>query len=78
MVSTLHDMVLQAATKYAHENAVCFHASQEPAVFYTYKNMMKLADELAVFLKLYCSNGESCKIGLYCNPGINLPSYIMG
>ncbi|OCT99521.1 beta-alanine-activating enzyme [Xenopus laevis] len=78
MSSTLQEMVSHAASKHGRRNAVCFHSFQEAPVFYTYSKMMQLAEELALFLKSHCCYMETCKIGLYCNPVINLPSYIIG
>ncbi|XP_075422266.1 beta-alanine-activating enzyme isoform X2 [Ascaphus truei] len=78
MESTLHEMVVHAAARHADRNAVCFHSYEQPPVFYTYRKMMQLAQELTVFLKSHCSDRKKCQIGLYCHPGINLPSWILG
>ncbi|KAM4807668.1 beta-alanine-activating enzyme [Rhinophrynus dorsalis] len=78
MESTLHEMVLNAATHHADRNAVCFHANVQPPVFYTYRKVMQLTGELTAFLKSHCYGAENCKVGLYGHPGIHLPSCIMG
>ncbi|XP_013920285.1 PREDICTED: acyl-CoA synthetase family member 4-like [Thamnophis sirtalis] len=76
---TLHEMVQTAARLYPERRAVCFDAcnSQIP-VYYKYKTVMRLATELTDFLRKHCNLTENLEIGLYCYPGINLPSWILG
>ncbi|KAM4710151.1 beta-alanine-activating enzyme isoform 2-T2 [Discoglossus pictus] len=76
MDSTLHELVLHAAAHHAYRHAVCFHSYERLPEYYTYNKLVTLAKELANFLKFHC--GERCKIGLYCQPGVNLPSWILG
>ncbi|KAM9143776.1 beta-alanine-activating enzyme isoform 3-T4 [Pangshura tecta] len=76
---TLHEMVHQAASLYSDRKAVCFdECNDKPPVFYTYKEVVSLATELTVFLQNYCDQRGRFEIGLYCYPGINLPSWILG
>ncbi|XP_044873883.1 beta-alanine-activating enzyme isoform X7 [Mauremys mutica] len=76
---TLQEMVHQAASLYSDRKAVCFdECNDKPPVFYTYKEVVSLATELTVFLQNYCDQRGRFEIGLYCYPGINLPSWILG
>ncbi|XP_053885566.1 beta-alanine-activating enzyme isoform X2 [Malaclemys terrapin pileata] len=76
---TLQEMVHQAASLYSDRKAVCFDEyDDKPPVFYTYKEVVSLATELTVFLQNYCDHRGRFEIGLYCYPGINLPSWILG
>ncbi|KAM7168240.1 beta-alanine-activating enzyme isoform 2-T3 [Macrochelys suwanniensis] len=76
---TLQEMVHQAASLYSDRKAVCFdECNDKPPVFYTYKEVLSLATELTVFLQNYCDHRGTFEIGLYCYPGINLPSWILG
>lgn len=72
-------MVNQAASLYSDRKAVWFdQCNDEPPTFYTYATVVKLATELTAFLQKHCSHQGKCEIGLYCYPGINLPSWILG
>lgn len=76
---TLHDMVAQAASLHSGRKAVWFDECNDgPPTFYTYATVIKHAMELTAFLQKYCDPQERCEIGLYCSPGINLPSWILG
>ncbi|OXB55049.1 hypothetical protein ASZ78_015064 [Callipepla squamata] len=76
---TLHDMVAQAASLHAGRKAVWFdECNGRPPTSYTYATVMKLAMELTAFLQKCCGPQGKCEIGLYCYPGINLPSWILG
>ncbi|XP_019381580.1 PREDICTED: acyl-CoA synthetase family member 4 isoform X2 [Gavialis gangeticus] len=76
---TLQEMVHQAATLYSDRNAVCFdECNDKRPIFYTYNMVANLATELTVFLQKHCDQRRRCEIGLYCYPGINLPSWILG
>uniref|UniRef100_A0A8C3SX73 AMP-dependent synthetase/ligase domain-containing protein n=1 Tax=Chelydra serpentina TaxID=8475 RepID=A0A8C3SX73_CHESE len=76
---TLQEMVHQAASLYSDRKAVCFdECNDKPPVFYTYKEVLSLATELTVFLQNYYDHRGTFEIGLYCYPGINLPSWILG
>ncbi|XP_038254641.1 beta-alanine-activating enzyme isoform X1 [Dermochelys coriacea] len=76
---TLQKMVHQAASLYSDRKAVCFdECNDKSPVFYTYKEVVSLATELTVFLQHYCDHRGTFEIGLYCYPGINLPSWILG
>nr|XP_003221627.2 PREDICTED: acyl-CoA synthetase family member 4 isoform X1 [Anolis carolinensis]XP_016849521.1 PREDICTED: acyl-CoA synthetase family member 4 isoform X1 [Anolis carolinensis] len=68
-----------AARLHPERRAVCFdECNSEAPVTYTYKAVITLADELTALLRKHCEFGESLEIGLYCYPGINLPSWIIG
>ncbi|NWJ07217.1 ACSF4 enzyme, partial [Crypturellus undulatus] len=76
---TLQAMVSDAAGLHPDREAVRFDACDgEPAACYTYATVAKLAAELAAFLRERCDHQRQCEIGLYCHPGINLPSWILG
>lgn len=76
---TLQGMVQTAASLYPERRAVCFdECSSNTPVFYTYKTVIRLATELTDFLRKHCCVTECLEIGLYCYPGINLPSWILG
>ncbi|XP_069833752.1 beta-alanine-activating enzyme isoform X2 [Dendropsophus ebraccatus] len=76
MEGTLHDVVVQAAALHRDRRAVCFQPYNKVPVYYTYLEMLQRAEELTLFLK--CHDVESKTIGLYCQPGINVPSWILG
>ncbi|XP_070613319.1 beta-alanine-activating enzyme [Erythrolamprus reginae] len=76
---TLHEMVQNAAKLYPERRAVCFDAcNHQVPVYYKYKTVISLAAELTDFLRKNCNFVENLEIGLYCYPGINLPSWILG
>ncbi|XP_054584889.1 beta-alanine-activating enzyme [Eptesicus fuscus] len=76
---TLQELVHQAASIYSNKIAVCFdECNDQPPVYYTYKNLVSAASELANFLLLHCDFQGIREIGLYCHPGINVPSWILG
>ncbi|XP_053259085.1 beta-alanine-activating enzyme isoform X1 [Podarcis raffonei] len=76
---TLHEIVQTAASLYPERRAVCFdECINKVPVIYTYKTVINLAIELTDFLKKHCNFTERFEIGLYCYPGINLPSWIIG
>ncbi|KAM9678464.1 beta-alanine-activating enzyme isoform 3-T5 [Trichechus inunguis] len=76
---TLQELVHQAASLYSDRIAVCFDEcnSQHP-IYYTYKTLVNDASKLSNFLQLHCDFQGIQEIGLYCRPGINLPSWILG
>ncbi|XP_077158160.1 beta-alanine-activating enzyme isoform X2 [Paroedura picta] len=76
---TLQQIVQTAANLYPERRAVCFDDCNNtvPAV-YTYKTVITLATELTDFLRGKCNPTADFVIGLYCCPGINLPSWIIG
>ncbi|XP_055485176.1 beta-alanine-activating enzyme isoform X1 [Psammomys obesus] len=76
---TLQELVQQAAAMYLDRRAVCFDEgnSQLPTC-YTYKTLLSEASELSSFLLAHCDFGGIREIGLYCQPGINVPSWILG
>ncbi|NXL95285.1 ACSF4 enzyme, partial [Alectura lathami] len=76
---TLHDMVRRAASLYSGRTAVRFDGGgEEPPAHYTYASVVSLASELTALLQKHCGPRGECAIGLYCYPGINLPSWILG
>ncbi|KAM6261663.1 beta-alanine-activating enzyme isoform 2-T2 [Porphyrio hochstetteri] len=76
---TLQELVNQAARQYSDRKAVWFdECNDKPPAFYTYATVVKLAMELTAFLQKHCDQQGTCEIGLYCYPGINLPSWILG
>ncbi|XP_063314106.1 beta-alanine-activating enzyme isoform X1 [Pelobates fuscus] len=75
---TLHEMVLKAAAQHEDRHAVCFHPIKQQPLFLTYRELTTVSGELTAFLKLHCLDTETCRIGLYCHPGIHLPCWIMG
>ena len=76
---TLQELVHRAARLYSDRKAVWFdECNGKPPAFYTYAAVVKLATELTAFLQKHCDQQGKCEIGLYCYPGINLPSWILG
>ncbi|XP_069869292.1 beta-alanine-activating enzyme isoform X1 [Dipodomys merriami] len=76
---TLQDLVHQAASLYLDKVAVCFdECNNQPPIYYTYKTVVNTASELSNFLLSHCDFQGIQEIGLYCEPGINLPSWILG
>ncbi|XP_069712116.1 beta-alanine-activating enzyme isoform X2 [Phaenicophaeus curvirostris] len=76
---TLQEMVKQAASLHSDRKAVWFDdCNDKPPNSYTYATVVKLAMELTTFLQQHCDERGKCEIGLYCYPGINLPSWILG
>lgn len=76
---TLQELVHQAASTYSNKIAICFdECNDQPPVYYTYKNLINVASELSNFLLLHCDFQGIREIGLYCHPGINVPSWILG
>ncbi|XP_029333196.1 beta-alanine-activating enzyme-like [Mus caroli] len=76
---TLQELVLQTASVYMDRTAVCFdEGNNQHPVCYTYKALLSKASELSGFLSAHCDFGGIREIGLYCQPGINLPSWILG
>lgn len=76
---TLQELVQTAANLYPVRRAVCFDAcSGQASVTCTYKAVIDLATNLSDFLRKHCTLPENSEIGLYCYPGINLPSWIIG
>ncbi|XP_045387626.1 beta-alanine-activating enzyme isoform X5 [Lemur catta] len=76
---TLQELVHQAASLYLDKVAVCFdECNNQPPLYYTYKTVVNIASELSNFLLLHCDFQGIREIGLYCQPGINLPSWILG
>ncbi|XP_053113285.1 beta-alanine-activating enzyme isoform X2 [Hemicordylus capensis] len=76
---TLQEMVQTAASLYPERRAVCFDESNnKAAVIYTYRTVINLATKLTDFLREHCCLTENLEIGLYCYPGIDLPSWILG
>ncbi|NXJ47760.1 ACSF4 enzyme, partial [Spizaetus tyrannus] len=76
---TLQELVNRAASLYSDRKAVWFdECNDKPPTFYTYATVVKLAVELTAFLQKHCDPQGKCEIGLYCYPGINLPSWILG
>nr|XP_009914377.1 PREDICTED: acyl-CoA synthetase family member 4 isoform X1 [Haliaeetus albicilla] len=76
---TLQELVNCAASLYSDRQAVWFdECNGKPPTFYTYATVVKLAMELTAFLQKHCDPQGKCEIGLYCYPGINLPSWILG
>uniref|UniRef100_A0A8C3R3D4 Beta-alanine-activating enzyme n=1 Tax=Cyanoderma ruficeps TaxID=181631 RepID=A0A8C3R3D4_9PASS len=75
----LQELVARAAALHSDRAAVCFdECTGKPPAFYTYATMVELAVELTAFLQKHCGHQGKCEIGLYCYPGINLPSWILG
>ncbi|KAM9329496.1 beta-alanine-activating enzyme [Gastrophryne carolinensis] len=78
MEETLHRMVREAAALHKDRDVVCFQPYSGPPVCCTYKDMMHHADELTCFLKSSLHDLQKDVIGIYCQPGIHLASWIMG
>ncbi|XP_060102373.1 beta-alanine-activating enzyme [Heteronotia binoei] len=76
---TLQQIAQTAANLYPERRAVCFdECNNKIPATYTYKTVTTLATELTDFLRGKCNLTGNLVIGLYCYPGINLPSWIIG
>ncbi|XP_010133244.1 PREDICTED: acyl-CoA synthetase family member 4 [Buceros rhinoceros silvestris] len=76
---TLQELVNQAASLYSDRKAVWFdECNGKPPTFYTYATVLELAVDLTAFLRKHCDQQGKWEIGLFCYPGINLPSWILG
>lgn len=75
----LQELVARSAGLHSDRAAVWFdECTGKPPAFYTYATVVELAVELTAFLQKHCDHRGKCEIGLYCYPGINLPSWILG
>ncbi|XP_052054639.1 beta-alanine-activating enzyme isoform X1 [Apodemus sylvaticus] len=76
---TLQELVLRAASLYLDRTAVCFDdGNSQPPVCCTYRALLSEASALSDFLRAHCDFGGIREIGLCCQPGINLPSWVLG
>ncbi|NWQ70771.1 ACSF4 enzyme, partial [Neopipo cinnamomea] len=76
---TLQELVARATSLHSDRAAVWFdECTGKPPAFHTYTTVVELARELTAFLQMHCDQQGKCEIGLYCYPGINLPSWILG
>nr|XP_058154058.1 beta-alanine-activating enzyme isoform X2 [Dasypus novemcinctus] len=76
---TLQELVHQTASLHLDKIAVCFdECNNQSPVYYTYKTVINAASELSNFLLLHCDFQGIWEIGLYCHPGINVISWILG
>ncbi|NWT00809.1 ACSF4 enzyme, partial [Mionectes macconnelli] len=76
---TLQELVAGAASLHSDRAAVWFdECTGKPPAFHTYATVVELARELTAFLQKHCDQQGKCEIGLYCYPGMNLPSWILG
>ncbi|NXK31855.1 ACSF4 enzyme, partial [Piprites chloris] len=76
---TLQELVARATSVHSDRAAVWFdECTGKPPAFHTYATVVELAGELTGFLQKHCDHQGKCEIGLYCYPGINLPSWILG
>ncbi|KAG7488869.1 hypothetical protein MATL_G00038990 [Megalops atlanticus] len=76
--TTLHEMVQKAAVCHSGRIAVTFDSCA--AVGYvsrTYSELLSAAEELTSLLRIRDRRQERL-VGLYCQPGINLPHWILG
>ncbi|NWU74848.1 ACSF4 enzyme, partial [Onychorhynchus coronatus] len=75
----LQELVARATRLHSDRAAVWFdECTGKPPAFHTYATVAELAGELTAFLQKHCDHQGKCEIGLYCYPGINLPSWILG
>ncbi|XP_064190071.1 beta-alanine-activating enzyme isoform X1 [Anguilla rostrata] len=75
---TLHEMVQEAASLHSARTAVTFDSCTELGIISrTYNELLSLANELTNLLKEHGRLSGQI-FGLYCHPGINLPSWILG
>ncbi|NWW58675.1 ACSF4 enzyme, partial [Ifrita kowaldi] len=75
----LQELVARAASLHSDRAAVWFdECTGKPPAFHTYATVVELAVGLTAFLQKHCDRQGNCEIGLYCYPGINLPSWILG
>ncbi|XP_028658083.2 LOW QUALITY PROTEIN: beta-alanine-activating enzyme [Erpetoichthys calabaricus] len=75
----LSDLVREAACKHAEKEAVRYDKCDgQPAASLTYSEVLHFADDLSSFLKAHCDPIHAVLIGLYCQPGLHLASWILG
>ncbi|NXU82715.1 ACSF4 enzyme, partial [Xiphorhynchus elegans] len=75
----LQELVARASRRHSDRAAVWFdRGTGEPPAVRTYSTVLELARELTAFLREHCGQQGKREIGLYCYPGINLPSWILG
>ncbi|NWR91018.1 ACSF4 enzyme, partial [Furnarius figulus] len=75
----LQELVARASRRHPHRAAVWFQrGAGEPPASHTYSTVLRLAGALTAFLQERCGQRGKPEIGLYCYPGINLPSWILG
>uniref|UniRef100_A0A8C4SG64 Aminoadipate-semialdehyde dehydrogenase n=1 Tax=Erpetoichthys calabaricus TaxID=27687 RepID=A0A8C4SG64_ERPCA len=72
-------LVREAACKHAEKEAVRYDKCDgQPAASLTYSEVLHFADDLSSFLKAHCDPIHAVLIGLYCQPGLHLASWILG
>ncbi|XP_041081198.1 beta-alanine-activating enzyme isoform X2 [Polyodon spathula] len=77
--TSLHDLVQRAAHIHSDKIAVCFDdCSGDMPVYKTYSEVINGARELTNLLNIQCDIKNRSVFGLYCQPGINLASWILG
>ncbi|XP_036376699.1 beta-alanine-activating enzyme [Megalops cyprinoides] len=76
--TTLHEMVQKAAVHHSNRIAVTFDScAAVGCVSRTYSELLSAAEELTRLLRIRDRRQERL-FGLYCQPGINLPHWILG
>ncbi|NXM73901.1 ACSF4 enzyme, partial [Serilophus lunatus] len=76
---SLAELVARAAAAHRERAAVWFQGrAGAPPAARSYGAVLELAAELTAFLRRRCHRPGTREIGLYCCPGINLPSWILG
>ncbi|KAK6493094.1 beta-alanine-activating enzyme isoform X1 [Huso huso] len=77
--TSLHDLVQRAAHIHSDKIAVCFDdCSGATPVYISYNEVINGARELTSLLNIQCDINNRSVFGLYCQPGINLASWILG
>ncbi|XP_041054843.1 beta-alanine-activating enzyme isoform X1 [Carcharodon carcharias] len=75
----LHELVLRAAAVHGARPAVCWESEAEGgSLCYSYSQITSLGNTLQQLLHLHCGINHGYVIGLYCQPSVNLPSWILG
>ena len=76
--ATLHSMLLKACKKYPHHTAVIYDDGCHGIEVATYKEALDGATLLTSFLKSCLGPTQEAIIGLFAEPSISLPSFILG
>eukprot|EP00057_Strongylocentrotus_purpuratus_P006009 XP_011660483.1 PREDICTED: acyl-CoA synthetase family member 4-like [Strongylocentrotus purpuratus] len=73
---TLHKLMIETCSKFPHHLAAIFDDGCHGAEVVTYRQVLETANTVTSLLNAHSKCGEI--IGLYAEPGITLPAFILG
>ncbi|XP_071493008.1 beta-alanine-activating enzyme-like [Diadema antillarum] len=76
--STLHGMLIQACRVFPHHTAAIYDDGVHGTEVTTYRNVQEAANEVTASLRLCFGPSNVGIIGLYVEPAVQLPSWILG